>query len=54
MTAAQPIKAEMSVAMPKHQDKEPIGLDIIIVCHKRSQLKKHKWDGDLLSTVTPP
>ena len=34
ITAAHPIKAEMSVAMPKHQAKEPIDLDIIIVCRK--------------------
>jgi adenine-specific DNA methylase len=53
VTAAQPIKAEMSVAMPKHQAKEPIDLDIIIVCRKRSQIQKHKWNGDLFSTVTP-
>jgi putative DNA methylase len=30
----QPIKAEMSVATPKSQAKEPIQLDIIIVCRK--------------------
>ena len=34
ITATQPIKAEMSVAMPKNQAKEPIDLDIIIVCRK--------------------
>lgn len=32
--AAHPVKSEMSVAMPKHQAKEPIDLDIIIVCRK--------------------
>ena len=53
ITATQPIKAEMSVAMPKHQAREPIDLDIIIVCRKRSQLEKHTWNGDLFSTVTP-
>jgi len=53
ITATQPVKAEMSVAMPKHQAKEPIDLDIIIVCRKRSQLKKHKWNGDLPGAVTP-
>lgn len=53
ITAAQPIKAEMSVAMPKHQAKEPIDLDIIIVCRKRSQLKMHTWNGNLLSAVAP-
>ena len=35
MTAAHPVKAEMSVAMPKRQAKEPIDLDIIIACRKR-------------------
>ena len=34
ITAAHPIKAEMSIAMPKHQAKEPIDLDIILVCRK--------------------
>ena len=38
ITAAHPIKAEMSVAMPKRQAKEPIDLDIILVCRKRSGL----------------
>jgi hypothetical protein len=30
-----PIKAEMSVAMPKAQTAEPIDLDIVVVCRKR-------------------
>jgi adenine-specific DNA methylase len=54
ITAAQPIKAEMSVAMPKHQAKEPIDLDIILVCRKRSRLATHRWNGDLLGMVAPP
>ncbi len=53
ITAVQPIKAEMSVAMPKQQAKEPIDLDIIIVCRKRSQIQKHAWNGDLFSAITP-
>jgi putative DNA methylase len=32
----QPVKAEMSVATPKSQTKEPIQLDIIIVCRKET------------------
>ncbi|MCG3131839.1 MAG: hypothetical protein FLDDKLPJ_02649 [Phycisphaerae bacterium] len=32
---AHPIKAEMSVAMPKFQAKEPIQLDVILVCRKQ-------------------
>ncbi len=35
VVATHPIKAEMSVAKPKLQAKEPIDLDIIIVCRKR-------------------
>ena len=34
--ATHPIKSEMSVALPKHQAKDPIDLDIIIVCRKLS------------------
>lgn len=34
VVAAQPVKAEMSVAMPKLQAKEPIDLDILVVCRK--------------------
>lgn len=32
---AHPVKAEMSVATPKSQAKEPIQLDVILVCRKR-------------------
>lgn len=31
-----PIRSEMSVAMPKHQAKEPITLDVVFVCRKLS------------------
>jgi putative DNA methylase len=34
---AHPVKAEMSVAVPKSQAKEPIQLDIIFVCRKRAE-----------------
>lgn len=37
--AAHPIKAEMSGATPKHQAKEPIDLDIILVCRKRNAVQ---------------
>jgi adenine-specific DNA methylase len=53
ITASQPIKSEMSIAMPKQQAKEPIDLDIIIVCRKRGLLKPHTWNGDLWTTVAP-
>jgi putative DNA methylase len=36
IVAAHPIKSEMSVAQPKHQAKEPIDLDVILACRKRS------------------
>jgi adenine-specific DNA methylase len=54
ISAAHPIKAEMSVAMPKLQAKEPIDLDIILVCRKRSRMTAHRWNGDLWGTVMPP
>ena len=39
IVAAHPIKAEMSVAMPKNQAKEPIDLDIVMVCRKREEVQ---------------
>jgi len=51
ITAAHPVKAEMSVAMPKRQAREPIDLDIILVCRKRSALRPHRWNGDLWNAV---
>lgn len=38
IVAAHPIKAEMSVAMPKNQAREPIDLDIILVCRKQEDV----------------
>jgi len=35
LVQAQPVKSEMSVAAPKNQAKEPIDLDIMMVCKKR-------------------
>lgn len=34
---AHPVKSEMSVAAPKAQAKEPIQLDVVLVCKKREQ-----------------
>jgi adenine-specific DNA methylase len=42
IVAAHPIKAEMSVAAPKQQAKEPIDLDVILVCRKRESLSTSK------------
>ncbi len=53
ITAAHPIKAEMSVAMPKFQAREPIDLDIILVCRKRSCLVLRERNGDLWNTILP-
>jgi adenine-specific DNA methylase len=53
ITAVHPIKAEMSVAVPKVQAKDPINLDVIIVCRKRSRLGAHRWNGDVLQSVEP-
>ena len=44
VTASQPIKAEMSVAVPKHQAKEPIDLDIVVVCRKRAYIQAIDYD----------
>jgi putative DNA methylase len=40
LVATHPIKAEMSVAAPKSQAKDPIDLDVILVCRKRDALAK--------------
>jgi hypothetical protein len=37
VASAHPIKSEMSVAIPKQQTREPIGIDIILVCRKVSE-----------------
>lgn len=51
VVAAHPIKAEMSGATPKHQAKEPIDLDIILVCRKRSQTLAKVQPPDLWAAV---
>ena len=53
ITAAHPVKAEMSVAMPKLQAKEPIDLDIVLVCRKRACLVTRRWNGNLWAAVVP-
>jgi putative DNA methylase len=42
---AHPVKAELSVAAPKSQAKEPIQLDVIFVCRKRE--KGERPDGGI-------
>ena len=51
ITAAHPIKSEMSVAMPKHQTREPIDLDIILVCRKHARLAANRQGDDLWGTI---
>jgi len=43
---AHPVKSEMSVAMPKSQAKEPIDIDIIIVCWKSAFDQRDFQDED--------
>lgn len=52
VVATHPIKAEMSVAQPKHQAKEPIDLDVIMVCRKRSTTPGPWGALDLPDAVT--
>ena len=52
ITATHPIKSEMSVAIPKHQAKEPINLDVVIVCRKRSNLVRHGDEDDFWGAVS--
>lgn len=41
---AQPVKSEMSVAAPKFQAKEPIQLDMVLVCGKTDRDKRSMQD----------
>jgi putative DNA methylase len=44
LTQSQPVKSEMSVAAPKSQAKEPIDLDVLLVCRKREEDERPKVD----------
>jgi putative DNA methylase len=48
---SQPVKSEMSVAAPKSQAKEPIDLDILLVCRKKMSDERKKLDISSASTV---
>ena len=52
ITAAHPIKSEMAVAVPKLKAREPINLDIILVCRKRTRLKVRSRDEGLWDAVS--
>ena len=41
---SQPVKSEMSVAAPKNQAKEPIDLDVLLVCRKKQEDSRPKVD----------
>jgi len=41
---SQPVKSEMSVAAPKNQAKEPIDLDVLLVCRKKQEDNRPKVD----------
>lgn len=49
VTAVQPIRGEMSVAIPKRRTKNPINLDVILVCRKRREFCR---ETDVENTVT--
>jgi len=42
ITAAHPVKSEMSVAAPKHQARDPIDIDMIIACRKKDKAFRTK------------
>ena len=42
LTQSQPVKSEMSVAAPKNQAKEPIDLDMLLVCRKKQEDERSK------------
>ena len=47
-----PVKAEMSVAVPKHQAKAPINFDIIMVCRKRQSEPARKDPAETITLAT--
>ncbi|MBI3725895.1 hypothetical protein HY251_18355 [bacterium] len=51
VVAAHPIKAEMSVAMPKTQAKNPINLDLIIVCKHNNGTARSSERGSVADAV---
>ncbi len=48
---AQPVKAEMSVAAPKTQAKEPIDLDVMLVCRKRGRDQRERRSDESLQAL---
>jgi hypothetical protein len=48
IVATHPVKAEMSVAAPKQQAREPIDLDVILVCRKAAEPEEDPLDFSVL------
>ena len=49
----QPVKSEMSVAAPKSQAKEPIDLDVLLVCRKTAaDARPGRTDAEALANAT--
>ena len=46
LVQSQPVKSEMSVAAPKSQAKEPIDIDVLLVCRKREEDRRSRRDAD--------
>ena len=44
LVQSQPVKSEMSVAQPKNQAKEPIDLDVLLVCRKNREDERPQVD----------
>ncbi len=48
---SQPVKSEMSVATPKSAAKEPIQLDIVLVCRKANKMDKRPSAADAMESA---
>ena len=44
---AQPVKSEMSVAIPKRSAKQPIDLDVLVVCRKKKSDRRERCAPDV-------
>src|SRR5437660_529267 len=44
---SHPLKAEMSVGAPKSQAKEPIQLDVVLVCRKQAADTRKRTDAEI-------
>jgi len=52
LVQAQPVKAEMSVAMPKLAAKSPIDLDVLMVCRKAADDRRPKTSAEAALQAT--